>query len=90
MKRNNHLSLTEGQDMAIIVEVTARGPVELAGLRKGDLILLVDGGTLAQPHFTRLAIKHEPKHHQLIRNDFINSSSSCHQTVSPNRQSSVR
>ncbi|MEN6425343.1 MAG: PDZ domain-containing protein [Phycisphaerales bacterium] len=30
-----------------VVDVTAAGPAELAGLQKGDLILLVDGGTLA-------------------------------------------
>jgi len=30
-----------------LVDVTAQGPAQLAGLRKGDLITLIDGGTLA-------------------------------------------
>jgi enolase len=44
MKRNNHLSLTEGQDMAIIVEVTAREILDSRGNPTIEVDVFLESG----------------------------------------------
>src|SRR4030042_5085040 len=44
MKRNNHLSITEGQDMAIIVEVTAREILDSRGNPTIEVDVFLESG----------------------------------------------